>query len=67
MPAGEPRRALGTTLIRRSAWKGGSLKFICRILHRTTSEDPENGFFGPSRHAGGDYMLWWCIKIRASE
>ena len=32
MPAGEPRRALGTTLIHLSAWKGCSANFVLRHI-----------------------------------
>jgi len=44
-----------------------SWKFVCRIVHRSSSEGREDGFRGPSGRASGDYMLWWCIKIRNGE
>jgi hypothetical protein len=47
--------------------KGRSGKFASRILHRSSFEGRERGLFGPYRHARGDYMLWWCIKIRGNE
>src|SRR5215218_5991618 len=51
-------------LIHRSAWKGYSPKFVCRILHihsPKTPETPDN--FGPAP-IGHHYMLWCCIKFR---
>jgi hypothetical protein len=53
--------------IQRSAWKGYSPKFASKIVHRTPPESREDGFWGTSRHARGNYMLWWCIKIREYE
>src|SRR5215208_8026365 len=47
--------------------KGNSAKFACRIVHRTPSKSYEDGLRGHSRREGGDYMLWWCIKIRGYE
>jgi hypothetical protein len=55
------------TFIQRSAWKGNSAKFACRIVHKTPHQSCEDGFFGYLRRAGEDYMLWWCIKIRGRE
>jgi hypothetical protein len=63
MPAGEPRRALGT-LIQRSARKVNSPKFASRIVHKSSSGSREDGSWDPSCHTGWDYMLWWRIKIR---
>ena len=36
-------------------------------MHRTLPESRMDAFSGPSRHAGGDYMLWRRIKIRVGE
>jgi hypothetical protein len=38
--------------------KVNSAKFVCRIVHRSSSEGREDGFRGPSGRASGDYMLW---------
>jgi hypothetical protein len=54
-------------LIHRSAWNRSSPKFISRIVHRMPAREREDGFCGPSSHQNGDYMLWWCIKIRGLE
>jgi hypothetical protein len=43
MPPGEVGR-IDQKIIHRSAWKGCSAKFGCRIMHRSPSEDRENGF-----------------------
>ena len=47
--------------------KAYSRKSICRIVHRTPFQSREDGFCGPSSHPVGNYMLWWCIKIRGRE
>jgi hypothetical protein len=47
-----------SSLIHSTAWKGYSAKFACRILHITPPESREDGFYGPSSYASGDYMLW---------
>jgi hypothetical protein len=36
-------------------------------VHRTRPENREDGLRGPLRRAGGDYMLWWSIKIQEFE
>jgi hypothetical protein len=36
--------------------KENSAKFASRILHITSPESREEGFWGTSRHARGDYM-----------
>ena len=50
-----------------SAWKENSAKFISRILHRTPSEGPEDGYWGHPRNASEIYMLWFCIDILRVE
>jgi hypothetical protein len=47
-----------------SAWKGYSQKFARRILHRKPPWGRKEGFCGFSPYESGNYMLWWCIKIR---
>src|SRR5215203_2946318 len=48
--------SLRRRLIHRSAWKGYSPKFRCRMLHRTPPGGREDGFPGYSLRSSGDYM-----------
>jgi len=47
--------------------KGNSAKFTCRIVHRKPHDNYEDGFWDATRHASGNYVLWWCIKIRGAH
>jgi hypothetical protein len=56
--------ALLNALIHRSAWKGYSRKFGCKIVHNTGPMRALRHIPDVGKHTRRRYMLWWRIKMR---